>query len=266
MEKTRQILDQLLSVAFTTVKGHPDANQLNAIYGMKATCLDMFSFLVSIESDNFMVDTLKENITQLIDCLESPNLSLRIAAGECIALLVEKSRLLDEDYELDQIDNICDKLQSLATDSQKSRSKKELREQRSNFRQILRTVEGDNFGEETVKLGHHERVEIECWQSKRYYDTFCSVLGSGMNLHLAQNILLRDIFGLGSVIVDDGPTKRVSKFEKVNSINSLKTIKANYFLNRTLSTISTVKPVKSAVENSAGNDPISIFKWQLELY
>lgn len=215
MEKTRHVLSQLLSVAFTPVKGHADANLMNAVYNMKATCLDMFSFLVSIESDDFMMDTLEENIAALTNALESPNLSMRVAAGECIALLLEKSRLVDEEYELNQLSHICDKLQVLATDSQKSKSKKELREQRSNFRQILRTVEGDSFGEESIKI-HQERVHIECWQSKRYYDTFCSVLGSGINLHLGQNLLLRDIFDLGPVIVDNGPVKRVSKFEKVH--------------------------------------------------
>lgn len=216
METTRSLLNNLLEVAFTTVKGHPDANQLNAINSLRANCLDMFSFLVSVESDVYMVETLEENITPLIACLDSPNLSLRVAAGECIALLVEKSRELDVDYELEQMDAICDKLQTLATDSQKSRSKKELREQRQNFRQILRTVEGEEFGEEVIKVGHLERVQIECWQSKRYYDTFCSVLGSGMNIHLMQNQMIRDIFDLGAVVVDNGPSKKVSKFEKVH--------------------------------------------------
>lgn len=218
MEKTRQILNQLLLVGFTTVKGHPDQNQLNSIHSMKATCLDMFSFLVSIESDAFMVDSLMENIDQLASSLDSPNLVMRVAAGECIALLMEKYYELDDDYQLDQLNSICDKLQKLATDSQKSRSKKVLREQRSNFRQILRTVEGDEFGEEIIKIGQ-ESVRIECWQSKRYYDTFCLVLASGTNLHLTQNVLLRDIFDLGPVVIDNGKVRKISKFEK-NFINN----------------------------------------------
>lgn len=219
MDKTRPLLSEMLSIAFHSVKGLSDQNYLNAVFALKAVCLDMFSFLVSIESNSFIVECLEQNLTKLTACLESPNLALRVAAGECLALLVEKCRLVEADYQLEDIDTICDKLQSLATDSQKSKSKKELREQRSNFRQILRTVQGDEeFGEETVKIGQ-ERVVIECWQSKRYYDTFCSVLSSGMNLHLAQNPLLRDIFGLGPVMLTtptNANSQRISKLEKVN--------------------------------------------------
>ncbi|XP_017461287.1 PREDICTED: interferon-related developmental regulator 2-like, partial [Rhagoletis zephyria] len=208
LEKSRQVLGQLLAVGFTTVKGHPDPGQLTAIAHLRAACLDNFSFLVSVEADDYLVDALEENIDQLAGCLDSPYLGLRVAAGEAIALLVERARAaVDEEedgnsqdnFYLAHFDEICAKLQSLATDSQKSKSKKELREQRLNFRQILKTVEGERYGEETVKVGHQERVLIGCWQSRRYYDTFCSVLGSGMSLHLTQNVLLRDIFDMGAV-------------------------------------------------------------------
>lgn len=225
MEKSRQVLEQLLEVGFTTVKGHPEASQLTAINHLRATCLDNFSFLVSIESDDYLVEALEENIEALVNCLDSPYLGLRVAAGECIALLVERSRAAEEadggSFRLAHFNEICAKLQALATDSQKSKSKKELREQRLNFRQIQRTVEGEEYGEEMVKVGGQERVLIDSWQSRRYYDTFCSVLGSGMNLHLTQNILLRDVFDMGAVSLDltavgSAHSKRVSKIEKVN--------------------------------------------------
>lgn len=243
MEKSRQLLGQLLAVGFTTVKGHPDAAQLMAINHLRATCLDNFSFLVSIESDDYLINALEENIDQLVSCLDSPYLGLRVAAGECIALLVERSRAAEEEdgsgqdtFYLAHFDEICAKLQALATDSQKSKSKKELREQRLNFRQILRTVEGEHYGEETVKVGGQERVIIGCWQSRRYYDTFCSVLGSGMNLHLTQNILLRDIFDMGAVSLDLGAvgagsahSRRVTKIEKVK-LNIINILLCFYFL------------------------------------
>ena len=229
LEKSRQVLGQLLAVGFTTVKGHPDPGQLTAIAHLRAACLDNFSFLVSVEADDYLVDALEENIDQLAGCLDSPYLGLRVAAGEAIALLVERARAVDEEedgqdnFYLAHLDEICAKLQSLATDSQKSKSKKELREQRLNFRQILKTVEGERYGEETVKVGHQERVVIGCWQSRRYYDTFCSVLGSGMSLHLTQNVLLRDIFDMGAVAPElagvsssgNAHNRRVSKMEKV---------------------------------------------------
>lgn len=41
----------------------------------------------------------------------------------------------------DDVDDLCESLQLLSTDSNKNRSKKERRQQRSSFRDILRTVE-----------------------------------------------------------------------------------------------------------------------------
>ena len=181
------------------------------MFSFKANCIDMFSFLITIESQTTIKQYLNDILAQLNNCLKSTNLSIRIAGGECIALLLE---LADDDVlNINQIDDLYDNLQTLATDSQKSKSKKVLREQRSNFRQILHTFVGDGYSKELIKFGQ-ERLIISSWQQKRYYDTFCSVIGSGLNLHLSQNTLLRDIFDLGPVIVDFKPDK-ISKFEKV---------------------------------------------------
>ena len=224
MEINRKVVDLLAQIALSPTKasGGTTSADCTPLHVMKAAFLEAFSFLISVETDSFVFDSLNTRLPALIQCLDTPNLAVKVAAGECIALLVEKSREADEDFELDMIDDVCEKLQMLATESQKSRSKKELREQRSNFRQILKTVQGENFGKETVKFGQ-ERLVIQSWETKRLYDTFCSVVGSGMNMHLSGNILLRDIFGLGAVPLDDMPTTKVSKFQKVSFLDSLKT-------------------------------------------
>jgi len=212
------VVNQFAAIALSPTKANTGNNGDNTpVHLMKAAFLEAFSFLIAVEDDSVVLDCIEERLPALIDCLDTPNLSVKIAAGECIALLVEKSREADEDFELDMIDEVCDKLQTLATESQKSRSKKELREQRSNFRQILKTVQGENFGKETIKFGQ-ERLAIESWEIKRLYDTFCSVIGSGINVHLGQNSLLRDIFDLGAVLLDDTPRIKVSKFQKVSSL------------------------------------------------
>lgn len=50
-----------------------------------------------------------------------------------------------------------------------------------------------------VKFGQ-ELLLLDTWCGKKQYDMFCSVLGSGMNYHLAENRLLREIFDLGDKV------------------------------------------------------------------
>lgn len=93
-------------------------------------------------------------------------MDLRIGAGEAIALIYEGARQFDEDFGFDvstddeleavdeqqasvslqtsQIDDLCFKLRQLATDSHKYRAKKDRKQQRSSFRDILRAVEVPN--------------------------------------------------------------------------------------------------------------------------
>ena len=94
--------------------------------------------------------------------LDSTDVDLRIGAGEAIALIYEGARQFDEDFgfevasededgadgnqvavthQTEEMDELCDKLRQLATDSHKYRAKKDRKQQRSSFRDILRAVE-----------------------------------------------------------------------------------------------------------------------------
>jgi len=128
-------------------------------------------------------------------------------------VLHEVSREVDEYFEVEGADKLCEKLQSLATDSQKFRAKKDRRVQRSSFRDILKCVQEGTAPYITVKFGK-ERLVLDSWCKKRQYDAFCHVLGSGMNLHLSENDLLRDIFGLGAPLSAETGVQRISKFER----------------------------------------------------
>ena len=72
--------------------------------------------------------------------LETSDLSVRIAAGEILALMYEMGRDINEDFVGDN-NGLCDLLRDLATDGNKHKAKKDLRQQRSSFRDILKTVE-----------------------------------------------------------------------------------------------------------------------------
>lgn len=71
--------------------------------------------------------------------LDSPHLDVRMAAGEVIALMLERGRQYD--YEWEASDELIEKLRQLATDSHKYRAKKDRKTQRSSFRDILKYVE-----------------------------------------------------------------------------------------------------------------------------
>lgn len=113
-----------------------------------------------------------------------------------------------QDFQFDDWDELCDKLNALATDCNKHRAKTDKRKQRSVFRDVLKAVEvghvdpvgivsafkvdfhppslssqeGD-FQSETIRFGT-ERMTIDSWVRKRTYDAFREFVGSGMNYHL----------------------------------------------------------------------------------
>lgn len=78
---------------------------------------------------------------------------------------------------------MCEALKELATDSNKYRSKKDRKHQRSSFRDILHTVEDGDVPSFDVRFGD-ERLTIDSWVQRRQYDMFCHVLGAGINTHL----------------------------------------------------------------------------------
>ena len=69
---------------------------------------------------------------------------------------------------------MIDTIKELATDSNKSRSKKDRREQRHIFRDILRGVEEGDPPAEKVKFGQ-EVLHLEFWYNKIQYDWFSKV-------------------------------------------------------------------------------------------
>ncbi len=112
---------------------------------------------------------MNRHIRRLVQLLDSTDVDLRIGAGEAIALIYEGARQFDEDFGFDvsteeeeaddhdgiqereaatrqtqEMDELCTKLRQLATDSHKYRAKKDRKQQRSSFRDILRAIEVRN--------------------------------------------------------------------------------------------------------------------------
>lgn len=207
------VLLSLFSGSCLKGNGSLQTNLGPGVTAMHASALMSWSLLLTVQS-NGVVFALTEKYSQRIsELLDSPDVELRIAAGETIAVMYEICRHVDEDFELENHDSLVEKLKLLATDSQKHRAKKDRRIQRNAFRDILKSLEDEERPNVVVKFGA-ERLVLESWCSKRQYDSLCYIMGPGMNLHLANNDLIRDIFELGSPISSiDGPVK-MSKFAR----------------------------------------------------
>ncbi|KAL5014849.1 hypothetical protein ScPMuIL_009119 [Solemya velum] len=181
---------------------------------LHASALSAWTLLLSI-APPFLVDKVVEShLPRLPDLLHNQDVDLRIAAGETIALMYELAREDDEDFEGEDIETLCEILKNLATDSHKYRAKKERRHQRSIFRDVLGAVQNYESPDMCIKFGT-ESVILDSWTRRKQYDTFCQILGSGTNLHLQENTLVREVFGLGAPIpVSNVPAHRPSKVER----------------------------------------------------
>nr|XP_019579342.1 PREDICTED: interferon-related developmental regulator 2 isoform X2 [Rhinolophus sinicus] len=181
-----------------------------------AADVQAWALLLTICPSTHVSHILDRQLPRLPQLLSSESVNLRIAAGETIALLFELARDLEEDFIYEDMDALCSALRTLATDSSKYRAKSDRRRQRSTFRAVLHFVEGGNCEEETVRFGL-EVLYVDSWARRRIYGAFKDVLGSGMHHHLQNNELLRDIFGLGPVLVLDATALKAcktSRFEK----------------------------------------------------
>ncbi|KAF6024932.1 IFRD1 [Bugula neritina] len=175
--------------------------------------LDSWSLLLSIATTSSVKSLVDMHLHRLPELLENSDLEVRIAGGEAISLLYELARELDEDFEGPAMDSLCEKLKQMSTDNSKHQNKKDRKQQRSSFRDILHYIEDASFRDFECKFGN-ESVYIDSWARKRQYDSLCSSLGSGMNSHLKGNVLLRDIFGLGAPIPAGAVSDKLSKNDR----------------------------------------------------
>lgn len=196
--------------------GGSTAPVASSLHGLLCAALQAWALLLTICPSSHISHILDRQLPQLSLLLSSDSVTLRMAAGETIALLFELAQDLEEDFIYEDMEKLCGVLRTLATDSNKFRAKTDRRRQRSTFRAVLHFVEGGECEEETVRFGL-EVLYVDSWARRRVYAAFKDVLGSGLHYHLQNNELLRDIFGLGPVLVLDASALKackVSRFEK----------------------------------------------------
>ncbi|XP_023029129.2 interferon-related developmental regulator 1 [Leptinotarsa decemlineata] len=133
------------------------------------------------------------SLEKLSELLKSLHLDVRMAAGEALAIIFELGREESENFEEDFAVDVLATLKQLATDSHKYRAKKDRKLQKASFRDILKFIESDTVPELQVRF-EREMVLIGSWAKRKQYESLCNILGPSINLHLAENEFLRDIF------------------------------------------------------------------------
>jgi len=208
-----------LETVFSPAFNKPD--QPADLAGLQAAAVSGWSLLLTLLSHGDAHRLANTTIRKFSGLLLSSDVDLRINGGEAIALVLEFAYQYDEEFVPDNLDQLIQTLKQLATDSTKSRSKKDRKEQRHCFRDILRTVEDAEPPNEKVKFGQ-EVIYLDSWDRKLQYEWFAKVLGSGMNLHLSNNFVLREVFELGPPLpaYDPNSSSKLSKSER-NAANQL---------------------------------------------
>jgi len=219
--KMMKILEGIFSQSFLRGCGTVPVHSVDTLT-LHTAALSSWALLVTLLSNGDAYRMVDSHLRNLEGLFSSNDVDLRISAGETSALLLEAAYNYDEEYEPQGLNGLIASLRQLATDSHKYRSKKDRKEQRSSFRDILRTVEEGETPREQVKFGR-ETLTLDSWVSKIQYDWLCKVLGTGLNLHLGENLMVREIFELGNPlpsISERDLSNKPSKTER-NAANQL---------------------------------------------
>lgn len=220
------------------LKGDKTPSTANSDAGsLHAAALGAWSLLLTLVPSGDVVSLVQTkqiltSFTSLMGLLQSQHLDVRMTAGEAISVLLESGRNHDEEFLEEFMLELIELTKQLATDSQKFRAKRDRKQQRATFRDVLHYVEEEISPEIAIQVGNgvtKEQLILDTWAVHHQYNSICTLLGSGMNIHLLENEFIRDIFQMGEKLDPTQVTlKKLSKNEK-------RAIQAASFKARTIS-------------------------------
>ncbi|XP_002987214.2 interferon-related developmental regulator 2 [Selaginella moellendorffii] len=188
---------------------------------VKAAAITAWSLLLStLSSKRVMALQLSSVVGALSSLLEDPDLGVRKAAGEAIALLCELGDIHLLPQALGEGETtktmamelqVVDQMKALAaSSSRKGQTKKERSEQRSSFRDMVAILEGGACHETCLKLKHGDSLKISTWSQTVQLNAFRRLLGEGFQRHLQENNLLHEVFNFvpSDAVVYKGTTKQ----------------------------------------------------------
>ncbi|CAG7674130.1 unnamed protein product, partial [Allacma fusca] len=236
----------------------------NSCGNLASAAIASWSLLITLMPPEYLKQRSMKWTQTLLGLLDQVDLEVRLSAGEALALVVEVCDLyIDEDegeyslpedeedygssnghdsqingtnghtngnshtnygFERTSVLALITKLRQLSVESHKYRTKRDRRQQRHSFRDFLHAVENGDGPGQAIKFGGGEVLDIDCWVKKRQYDAICQVLGSGINRHLNDNVLVRQLMELGAPrpqLNDGGYGAKQAKNERqyLNAVN-----------------------------------------------
>uniref|UniRef100_A0A182Q0M7 Interferon-related developmental regulator N-terminal domain-containing protein n=1 Tax=Anopheles farauti TaxID=69004 RepID=A0A182Q0M7_9DIPT len=153
------------------------------------------------------------SVRNLVGMLQSPLLEVRMVAGETLALMFELGRQHDDEFLEEELPELIEATQKLATDAHKYRAKRDRKVQRATFRDVLHYLEEDISPEIGIKFGR-ELLVLNTWAIHHQYTCLRGALGFGMNVHLAENVFVREVFQLGPKVDEPERLRKTVKAEQ----------------------------------------------------
>ncbi|XP_059078298.1 interferon-related developmental regulator 1-like isoform X2 [Tigriopus californicus] len=212
-----QVMDTMETVFKASYNNNEPTKHTEDILSLHEAALSSWTLLLTLLPPSKAFKLLESHVTRFGDLLASTDVDLRIATGEALVVLYESAVEFNEDEAFSLVEGFLPELKQLATDSQKFRSKKDRKEQKSSFRDILKYIEdNDEFYEKISINSGRETVELLTWAQKIQYTSLCKAMGAGMSYHLKENELIREVFELGEPLpyLLDGSNLKPSKQER----------------------------------------------------
>ncbi|XAR48420.1 hypothetical protein NMG60_11031242 [Bertholletia excelsa] len=165
-----------------------------------AAMVSAWAFLLTImDGQKLEHKNWQESISFLSTLLDKDDRSIRIAAGEALALIFEGGNFEKFSPEYAHIQGlrgkILNQVRNLSTEAGgKGSNKKDLQSQRNLFRDILEFLEDGYSPETSMKIGG-ESLNIATWSQLIQLNFLRHFLGGGLDKHMQENEFLHDVFG-----------------------------------------------------------------------
>lgn len=207
---------------------------------LRATALDCWALLSTTIQDVYIADRSDFHIGRglvllplLKDCLETTNVELRCAAGECMALIHEARLNLGlHDEEAENVtarryrqgswdgsewevlmDEVKQLISELSVESGHHMSKRAKKQQRATFREFMATIVDDEAPCEVITF-RGGTLTLNTWKEVVQLNFVRHCLQGGFQIQLVTNETLHEIFGANGQILNDVNSASLSQLEK----------------------------------------------------
>lgn len=176
---------------------------------VEKSCQIWALLLPQVPSASKIISLSQSTVRPLTFLLSASALEVRVAAGQCVATIFETGRLLsnstmsthevastDSSHSFPTFDShfnikdICEKLNELTNDSSKFKAKKDKTKQRYAFREVLATIENQEYPEETIKLYGEEHTFCS-WEELNRVDRLRQALHDGFKIQLEVKYIVK---------------------------------------------------------------------------